>query len=70
MTSTPDEQNAVRSLNTRLRDRIGRHRIRHLNMPGAVFVENGVRLHEAVQDLAKEGYMLTGLTLTFTQVKR
>jgi len=65
-TSTPDEQNAVRSLTNRLRDRIGRHRVRHLNMPGVVFLESGMRLHEAVQDLAKAGCILSGMTLTFT----
>jgi hypothetical protein len=64
-TSTPDEQQAVILMTDRLRVKIGRHSTRHINMPGTVFAENGMRLHEAVQDLAKEGCVLAGLTLTF-----
>ena len=55
----------MKTVTARLRDSIGDWPRRTLNMPGAVFIENGTRLHEACQDLMKEGYRLTGLTLRF-----
>lgn len=64
-TSTLNEQQAVTLMASRLRTKIGDYPRRNLNMPGVVFMENGMRLHEACQDLEKEGYRLTGLTLHF-----
>jgi len=64
-TGTLNEQRAVILLTNRLRSKIGNFPKRNLNIPGSVFMENGMRLHEACQDLAKEGYRLTGLTLRF-----
>ena len=64
-TSALDEQCAVTIMANYLRDSIGDWPKRNLNLPGAVFMKNGTRLHEACQDLEKEGYRLTGLTLQF-----
>jgi hypothetical protein len=68
--NTPDEERAVTIVTDRLRALIGKYRRRHLNLSGAVFIEHGMRLHAAVQDLTKEGYVLTGLTLRFENTKK